>query len=295
MNMLNFYYGFNNNFINITDKVMRYCFKDNIIYIPSGDNKRAEFFGDPLIGTLKEIKIEDQIYKDDEEIKINIIKLLWELKIKFISNSIEKLNILHNFIHLDFGNIKDEYNEQLMSIQFINKNSKVLEIGGNIGRNSCIIASILKDDSNLVVMECNSKHATELEQNRNNNGFKFHIEDKALSKRKLIYKGWETIPSNIIFEDYKEAKTITFDELIKKYGNFDTLVLDCEGAFYYILMDEPNILNTINLIIMENDYTNIEHKNYIDNILKEKNFSLIYNKEGPWGPCSNCFYQVFKK
>jgi hypothetical protein len=35
---------------------------------------------------------------------------------------------------------------------------------------------------------------------------------------------------------------------------FDTLVLDCEGAFYYILQDTPEILEGIKLLIMENDY-----------------------------------------
>ena len=46
-------------------------------------------------------------------------------------------------------------------------------------------------------------------------------------------------------------------ELKNKYNiNFDTLVLDCEGAFYYILMDMPEILENIKLIINEIDEIN---------------------------------------
>jgi hypothetical protein len=83
------------------------------------------------------------------------------------------------------------------------------------------------------------------------------------------------------------TKYITYSELLKKYNIiFDTLVIDCEGAFYYILLDMPEILTNINLIIMENDYfKNIEHKHYIDKILKENNFKVDYSQNGGSGPC----------
>lgn len=58
----------------------------------------------------------------------------------------------------------------------------VLEIGGNVGRNSCVIASILKDSSNLVVIESSQEIATQLNENRELNGLNFSIVSKALSK-----------------------------------------------------------------------------------------------------------------
>ena len=68
-----------------------------------------------------------------------------------------------------------------------------------------------------------------------------------------------------------------------KYNiEFDTLVLDCEGAFYYFLMDMPEILNNINLIIMENDYKYISQKNYIHNVLSINNFRVEYSESGGW-------------
>jgi hypothetical protein len=72
-------------------------------------------------------------------------------------------------------------------------------------------------------------------------------------------------------------------------------VLDCEGAFYYILMDMPELLNNINLIIMENDYWDISHKNYIDDVLVKHNFYRDYVEPGGWGPCCNNFFEVWKK
>ena len=81
-----------------------------------------------------------------------------------------------------------------------------------------------------------------------------------------------------------------------KYNiEFDTLVLDCEGAFYYILQDIPEILNNINLIIMENDYFDISKKIYIDEILMKNNFNVDYTEGGGWGPCYNNFFEVWKK
>ena len=46
---------------------------------------------------------------------------------------------------------------------------------------------------------------------------------------------------------------------------------------------------------MENDYTDISHKNYIDDILTKNNFQLDYIECGGWGPCYNNFFEVWKK
>jgi hypothetical protein len=81
-----------------------------------------------------------------------------------------------------------------------------------------------------------------------------------------------------------------------KYNiNFDTLIIDCEGAFYYILNDFPEILNNIKLIIMENDYDDISKKEFIDSALKGHNFKLEYFETGGKGPCFSHFFEVWKK
>ena len=136
----------------------------------------------------------------------------------------------------------------------------------------------------------------QLKENRDLNNLNFYIENSALSKRKLIQTGWDTIPSDTLLEGYTWCNTITLNELKSKYNiEFDTLVLDCEGAFYYILMDIPEILDNINLIIMENDYHEISKKEYVDEILRKNNFYRIYIEGGGWGPCTDNFYEVWKK
>jgi FkbM family methyltransferase len=150
----------------------------------------------------------------------------------------------------------------------------------------------------MVVMECDNEIAKQLTENRDLNRMNFNIENTALSKRKLVQKGWETMicEDNVLPIGYNWVNTITLDELRAKYNiEFDTLVLDCEGAFYYILMDMPEILDNIKLIIMENDYQNIDHKKYIDKILTENNFSVDYAESGGWGACYNNFFEVWVK
>lgn len=207
----------------------------------------------------------------------------------------DKLNNIHTKIQIKYGDINHELPEQLMVVRYLTGNEKVLEIGSNIGRNTLVIASIV-DNNNFVTLECDTNIANQLEENKNLNHFTFHIENSALSKRKLIQKNWDTKPSDILEEGYTWVNTISLDELKAKYPiEFDTLVLDCEGAFYYILMDMPEILNNIKLIIMENDYHDLSHKNYVDSILQQYNFYNDYTEAGGWGCCYNDFFQVWRK
>ena len=207
-----------------------------------------------------------------------------------------KIKNIHSKLKIKYGNLNEELPEQKMVVRYLTGNEKVLEIGGNIGRNSLVIASILKDSSNLVTLESDVGIAKQLTENRDLNNLKFHIENSALSNRKLIQVGWDTIPSDTLKEGYKWVNTITLDNLKSKYKiDFDTLVLDCEGAFYYILKDTPEILNNINLIIMENDYFDVSKKNYVDEILIKNNFIVDYAEYGGWKIYYDNFYEVWKK
>ena len=292
------YYGITNNSIDVTDICNKKLIINNIITIPPGDGNRAYYFTDPLVGTLKNIIIEnnDIITEYDvfTQIRINTLDdTITTINDNIINN---KISEIHSKLKIKYGSFNDELPEQKMVVRYLTGNEKVLEIGGNIGRNSLVIAFILGNKNNFVTLESDLNIAEQLIENRDLNNFNFNIECSALSNRKLIQKGWDTIPSDILLNDYKWVNIINLENLKRKYNiEFDTLVLDCEGAFYYILMDMPEILNNINLIIMENDYTDILHKNYIDNILTKNNFNRDYVESGGWGPCYNNFFEVWKK
>jgi FkbM family methyltransferase len=298
------FYGAGETFIDVTDICLLKLTRNNVITIPSGDHNRAKYFTDPLFGVLKRIIVQhnDSLTNYDHltEIKINVIDNTVTSKNENDIN--DKIQIIHSRLKITHGTLDEELPEQKMVVRYLTGNEKVLEIGGNIGRNSLMISSILRDSANLVVLESDVNIAKQLQENRDLNHFKFHIESSALSKRTLIQKHWETIPSNILQDGYNWVNTITLDGLKEKYNiEFDTLVLDCEGAFYYILMDMPEILNNINLIIIENDYHNINHKKYVDSILIQNNFYVEYSENGCalakqiFPQTFENFYEVWKK
>lgn len=295
------YYGVLNHYINVTDICHKQLKNNNIIKIPYGDSNRAKFFTDPLIGTLKKIFIEEKNgfteYNDLVEIKINTLdNSVTVLNINDINGINNKLQSIHSKFTFKYGNLNEELPEQKMVVRYLTGNEKVLEIGANIGRNTLVIASILNNDRNLLTLECDENISKQLIENRDINNFNFYVENSALSKRKLIQKDWDTVPSDILLDSYNWVNTITLEELKNKYNiQFDTLVLDCEGAFYYILMDMPEILDNINLIIMENDYHNINHKLYINEVLMLNNFYIDYVEGGGWGECADYFFEVWKK
>jgi FkbM family methyltransferase len=221
---------------------------------------------------------------------------------------------VHSKLKLNFGSFNDELPEQLLSLKYLTGDEKVLEFGGNIGRNSLVIAHVLskrldknsnKNSQNsqnsqnfidFVTLECDPRSAEKLKINRDLNSFNFHIETSALSKRNLLQRGWNTIASDVPVAGYEKVNTITLEELNRKYNiHFDTLVIDCEGAFYHILVDMPEILDTIKLIIVENDYRNKNHKIYVDGVFKKNGFRLVYIESGGWGHFYNNFYEVWKK
>jgi FkbM family methyltransferase len=296
-------YGTNEQQIDITEICMTKLMYNDIITIPYNDVNRAIIFSDPLFGVLKKIFVSFdenhiQVYEDYYIIKINVkTQIITTLDINQQNRELDvKLKKIHSTLQIKYGTFQEEYPEQKMVVQYLTGHEKVLEIGANIGRNSLIIASILENKQNFLTLECDTNIAKQLQENRDLNSFDFHIEKSALSKRKLIQKDWDTMPSDVLLDGYKWVDTITLDELRIKYPiKFDTLVLDCEGAFYYILQDMPAIMDNIQLIIMENDYHEISKKQYVDEILTKHGFYVDYTESGGWGCCANHFFEVWKK
>jgi FkbM family methyltransferase len=308
--MFYFKYGSFDNNIDITDIVLRNHTKEGIVRIPNDDGVRAQFFTDPVFGVLKSIFVLNSENSTEYQILWNqYVYVDLNLKKIYINETpdyieaiypdyVKKLKSIHEKLKIEYGNFYEEVPEMLMAVRYITGNEKVLEIGGNIGRNSLIISYLLnqKQNTQMVSLESNPMIYPQLVHNRDINQLHFHIENSALSNRQLIQKGWDTIESDVVLDGYVKVNTINYQQLVDKYKiDFDTFVLDCEGAFYYIVMDMPEILNNIKMIIMENDYYNINHKKYIDMVLKNKGFYVDYSEAGGWGVCYNNFFEVWKR
>lgn len=285
-----------------------------LLFIPFDQTQRDNYFTDIAPGRDKFVFIhwkneiisfsnKQDVFIDLKEMKVYDQHNVQLDMVQKMQNENYLLNWLRNKLKIDYGDFTEEFVEQRLVSKYINGNEKVLEIGGNIGRCALIISSILNfyNNTNFVCMECNTDIAKQLEHNRDLNKKNFFIETKALSKRKIIQNGWHNVESDVLLENHLPVKNINVEELNEKYKiNFDTLVIDCEEAFYIILKDMPEILNGIKLIIMENDYLEKNKKDFVDFVLKQKGFIVDYSEKGHWPeehnrfPCYHNFYEVWK-
>jgi FkbM family methyltransferase len=237
----------------------------------------------------------------DDNIEGNQIYLKQHCGIDIDKKIVRKLLYYHTKLSLKHGSFTEELPEQIMALLFLTGDEIVLEFGANIGRNSLIISRILKNSENLVVFESDKDIAKQLQENKEINKCKFQIIDKALSNNQLIQKGWSCIESNVLLPGYKQVDILSYDNFKLQYNMaFDTLVIDCEGAFYYILVNMVDILKNIKTILIENDFYNYNHKLYVDNVLKEHNFKVIYSLPlmeypGLFPDTRHEFYQVWRK
>ena len=92
----------------------------------------------------------------------------------------DKLTQLQSTLKLNHGSFLDEKIEQELCYKYIDKNDIVLELGGNIGRVSLILASIV-NNQNLTVIESDYNNCVKLKENTELNNFTFNIVNGAIS------------------------------------------------------------------------------------------------------------------
>lgn len=208
----------------------------------------------------------------------------------------EKLAGIHASLTFMHGSLNDEIEEQLMAVRFVAPQARVLELGGNVGRNSCVIGRLLNDSANLVVFECDKRNAALLTANRDANGLRFAVEPRALSARPLMQLGWDTRPyPGVLPNGWSFVDTITWPQTLAKHGAFDTLVADCEGALFHIVADAPDFFRGFKTVIIENDFHDASHKKFVDQKMREAGLACVAWKQGGWGPCADRFYEVWKR
>lgn len=201
----------------------------------------------------------------------------------------QRLFELHNTLNFtNKNNLKKEIPEQLMVLKHIKPTDVVLEFGGSIGRNSCIISKILNDSNNLVTIEPNSSERINLEKNRLLNSFNFKIEPNVLSNIPLYSIGWNTYKNNVPGSTF--VNNISWDTLLNKYNlNFNVFIIDNEGNFVDNLKTFPTMLENINLLSIEHDFNSEYDLNYFVNTMNKNGFKMIdkYMKNDKYGPGIN--------
>jgi FkbM family methyltransferase len=198
----------------------------------------------------------------------------------------EKLEKIHK--KLNFTNkkeLKKEIPEQIMIVKHLYPDARVLELGGSIGRSTCVINSILTNKKNHVVVEPNPRERIGLKKNRELNNFSYQIEPAVISKQKMYSRTWKTYLEKV--PKSTEVPNISFNELLEKYKiDFNVLIIDDEGNSIRMLKSFPNILDKIELISIEHDFNSVDDLNFFITTMQNKNFKMIdkYDKEDTFGP-----------
>lgn len=199
------------------------------------------------------------------------------------------LNNIHSKLKfIQGGNLRTELPEQLMIAKHLLPTDVVLELGGSIGRASCVINYILDNKKNHVVVEPHLGEVANLKHNRDLNSFGFQIEESAISSVPLYSRGWHTYKQNVAGRT--QVKTITYNELKQKYNlNFTVLVIDNEGNFVDTLKDYPEILDNIRLLQIEHDFNTNDDLNFFNDKLLSSGFNMEdkYLKTEKYGPGMN--------
>ncbi len=288
------FYGLTDTYIDVTDEAYRFCCDGRRIRLPRDDRVRASVFTDPLVGVEKNIAVFRStegrhtctVYPAGTPAALTLSAFE---RLRYVAPPpvtvaagipvAEAIDAVHRQLTFIGGSLADEGPEQTMVLRYLDPAAKVLEIGSNIGRNTLMISAVLGDSADLVTMECSSDSVDLLWCNRDANGFRFAIEPAALSRRRLMQRGWVTKPGDELEAGCTWVPTITYPALRAKYPiAFDTLVADCEGALYYILLDDPAVLDGINTVILEADYCLAEHKYSVEAEFARRGLRRIHSE-----------------
>lgn len=288
----------------ITDIVYSYCYSNELLIIPADNHGRSMLFGDPMMGISKQITIDNISYDVGLRVAIYIPKMVLfrALMIETISKPILRLAEVTNWLYqrhtmVEFhgGNCKNFYELQLLVALFVRPQSIVLQVEMGLGQVSLTIAHRLDSCGKLVVLTSNERMMPILKLNQKMNHHNFLIQNATLGYSLLVLKGEELYPyqpgnmprwSHLI-------KTITFEQLVEQHQlTFDTLVA---GNLWHVRDHLDSILSTLTTVILSNGYDELHQKQTIDDILRRCQFKRVHVIKGGWGPCAECFYEVWLK
>lgn len=164
--------------------------------------------------------------------------------------------------------------EQEIIAKFLPIDCCVLEMGGSSGTTSLIINKILKDPTKHVLVEPSLDSIPNLMKVKTIYNTSFTIVNGFVGRNRSEHEK--------LWDECKYRKMYDLNELERLINHkFDVLIIDCEGAFYNILKDIPEILDNVKLIIIELDGPD-EKVPFVRNKLIENKFELVHSQTHPY-------------
>ena len=220
--------------------------------------------------------------------KLKIILIILIILFIFIKSGKSNLTsdtILTKFKYYDengkqIDNLKNELDEQLDALEYIEPTDIVLELGARYGSVSCIINSKLNNKYNQVVVEPDDRVWNALEQNKLTNNCNFNIVKGFISNQKLDLTNLDNwyggYGATFIENTDTKIPSYSLNQIKQQYNlNFNVLVADCEGFLEIFFDENPEFYDNLRLIIFEADYPEKCNYDKIKNTLLNKQFIKI--------------------
>lgn len=310
-------YGYDDIWIECTNKFLN---NDKYI-IPETDSKRYDVIGiDPCPGIYKDIRVikndetivtlnrdeQHVITIKDSIVLIDILDTPHPIDNYLGSGTYKKVIELQNSMVNKPGELSDEFPEQAMIFTFLSPDAKVLEIGGNIGRSTAIIGKVIENGNGEAYVLETLKDPYNINKSMcEKNNFKCTLINAALSEHNLVQDNWITaVEGTPGTKDWVKIPTITYENLKLQMGyEPTTLILDCEGATTEILKSYPELMNSVDTVIIENDFSDKKDAEYVHDIfhknglIKKVSIPLreVVSGNVPQFPCSEYFFEVYKR
>jgi hypothetical protein len=164
--------------------------------------------------------------------------------------------------------------EQEMIAKYLPTDCCVLEMGGESGTTSLIINKILKDPTKHVLVEPSEQSLPKLARTQQLYGTQFKVAHGFVGRNRAEHE--------LLWAECKYRRMFDLCELEQMVNqSFDVLVIDCEGAFYNILNDMPDILDAAKLIIIEMDGPD-EKVPFVRTTLLDRGFELVHLQSHPY-------------
>ena len=151
-------------------------------------------------------------------------------------------------------------------------------IKDNTLTNACLIGE--SQSHNIDALNSCLEYARTCKHNLVSRGFgNVNVLNAAISMIPLMQHSWDIMPFEgqlILPENHELVNTISWSKVNELHGPFTYLVVDSEGNVYYTFKKYTNILDTIKVIIIKNDFYLPKHLDYVTNVFQNANFRCSF-------------------
>eukprot|EP00930_Biecheleria_cincta_P001728 TRINITY_DN102837_c0_g1_i1.p1 TRINITY_DN102837_c0_g1~~TRINITY_DN102837_c0_g1_i1.p1 ORF type:complete len:282 (-),score=51.31 TRINITY_DN102837_c0_g1_i1:254-1099(-) len=167
---------------------------------------------------------------------------------------------------------KIEHATRLMHTAWVRPDSSVLEVGARYGQTSCLLSKVLDPSrgAKLFSVDADPKIWSILESNLAKHNCKSTIVKGVIGSKhlKLLEHayGSKTVPE----DDPRPGIQVPAHSVQSLNATIDTLAIDCEGCFGSFLEENPSLLDSLSMIIVEvHDMKNNRETETVEKLMKE--------------------------